>query len=112
MMALQLQQQMAVSRKELEEVQAKLARSTCQEGALVQQNAKTYMQLTMEEKRTKELEKTIQKLTEKLSQCERTVEEGKRQLVEMDKKRKTEQEILRGQLDEKAATLREYQAKV
>ena len=111
-MELQLQQQMAASKRELEEVQATLSRVTTQEGALVEQNARTNVQLTTEEKKRKELERTVEQLKGKLSQSEKMVEEGKRQLEETNKKRKAEQETLQAQLDEKTSILREYQAKV
>ena len=112
MLELQLQQQMAASRRELEEVQARLSRVTTQEDTLVQQNARTSMQLTSEEKKRKELERNVEQLKGKLSQSEKMAEEGKRQLEETNRKRKAEQDNLQAQLDEKTSILREYQAKV
>ena len=96
MLELQLQQQMAASRRELEEVQARLSRVTTQEDTLVQQNARTSMQLTSEEKKRKELERNVEQLKGKLSQSEKMAEEGKRQLEETNRMRKAEQDNLPG----------------
>lgn len=108
----QLQQQMAASRRELEEVQSKLAKSMSQESALVQQNARTSMQLTSEEKKRKEQERIVEQLKGKLKLCEKSMDEGKKQLEETGRRRKAEHESLQTQLEEKTAMLREYQAKV
>lgn len=104
----EMQQQMTACRKELEETQSKLARSTGQETALVQQNARTSMQLTAEEKKRKELERIVEQLQGKLGGAD----ENRRQLEEASKRRKAEQENLHAQLEEKTSMLREYQAKV
>lgn len=104
----EMQQQLRACRKELEETQSKLAKSISQETALVQQNARTSMQLTSEEKRRRELETAVEQLKGKLG-C---TDESRRQLEETNKKRKAEQESLQTQLEEKTTTLREYQAKV
>lgn len=108
----EMEQKYQIMKNDLEESKNKVARLTRQEAALVQQNARTCMQLSTEEKIRKECESTITELKNQLEKNESDFRELKQKDDEKDKGSMQEKQKLQQQLNEKTNMLKEYQTKI
>lgn len=124
----EMETQLAGLKGELDEAKGRITHLTNQEAVLVQQNAKTSMQLSKEEKKRsvqlqllimickdrcrKELESVMTDLRGQLENNEGELTKLKCHIKEREKAQKTEIEKLQMELQEKSSTLKEYQTKV